>query len=88
MSSGKRHAPVAATVGAGVGGLVVGLLAGLATALFFVKRRQRKKAEEQFMPLESLRPCLTTHNTGQFRLPRFLYNWTLAIPGPHYSTLQ
>ncbi|KAK0506019.1 hypothetical protein EDD18DRAFT_1455412 [Armillaria luteobubalina] len=50
-TGGKRHVPIAATIGAGVGGLLVGLLVGLATALFFVKRRQHKKAEEQFMPL-------------------------------------
>ncbi|KAK0198515.1 hypothetical protein F5146DRAFT_1019958 [Armillaria mellea] len=66
-TSGKRHVPIAATVGAGVGGLLVGLLAGLATALFFVKRRQHKKAEEQFMSLGVPPPL--SHNAQYWPVP-------------------
>ncbi|KAK0465235.1 uncharacterized protein EV420DRAFT_1513490 [Desarmillaria tabescens] len=63
-ASGNDCVPIAATIGAGVGGLVVGLLAGLVTTLCFIKRRQRKKADEQFMPL-GVSPSLS-HN-AQYR---------------------
>ncbi|KAK0208419.1 hypothetical protein DFS33DRAFT_442978 [Desarmillaria ectypa] len=64
-ASGQQSVPVTATIGAGVGGLVIGLLAGLVTTLCFVKRRQRKKAEEQFMP-PGVSPPLSLN--AQYRL--------------------